>query len=230
MVLGWPDRGLEMARDGVRLARNRGHAFDIEWALQAFGANNNWLHRFAEAAEAAEALAEAHSICEQHGFESHRGISLLQFGIAKIGLGDTVQGSADFDQGYKVWAKATGPIHLTQYLARVADVCVVRREFDLVERYLANAKAVVGTEDERTYSAELLRLGGLLCNVHGQRRQAISMLHEAIAVADAQAANGFKLRAARDLGRLLAEDGDVEGARKVLAPVYAWFTEGFETP
>ena len=38
------------------------------------------------------------------------------------------------------------------------------------------------------------------------------------------------MRASRDLARLLAEDGDVEAARNVLAPVYAWFTEGFDTP
>ncbi|MCX7363408.1 MAG: AAA family ATPase [Alphaproteobacteria bacterium] len=227
LVLGWPDRGLEMARDGVRLARNRGHAFDIEWALQAFGATSNWLRRFSEGAEA---LAEALSICERHGFESHRGVVLVMSGVAKIGLGDTAQGTADFDRGLEIWRTATGPIHLTQYMARIAEACVVRREFDLADRYLADAKTIVGGEDECTYSAELLRLGGLLCEVQGRREQAMSRLREAIAVADAQEANGFKLRAARDLARLLAADGDVEGARNLLAPVYAWFTEGFDTP
>lgn len=227
IILGWPGQGLQMARDGVQLARTRGHAFDIQWALQALGRADIWLCRFPDGAAM---LTEALSICEQHGFGSHRGLALLMRGVSKIGSGDTAQGSAEFDEGFALWKKTTGLIHVTQYLAEAAHVCAVRREFDLAERYLDDADKIVLKTNERSHKAELVRLRGLLCEVHGQRGRAISRLREALAVADAQEANGFKLRAARDLARILAEDNDIEGARSVLAPVYAWFTEGFDTP
>ena len=62
------------------------------------------------------------------------------------------------------------------------------------------------------------------------RADRVTRLAEAITVAEAQGANQFRLRASRDLAQLLAEEGDIEGARSILAPVYAWFTEGFDTP
>ena len=114
MMLGFASQSREMAGDALRIARSRGHAFDIEWSLQVIGRTNNWLCRFGEAADA---LAEALSICEQYGFESHRGAVLLHYGAAQIGLGNSAKGSADFDRGCEIWTRATGPIHLSRCLA-----------------------------------------------------------------------------------------------------------------
>ena len=55
------------------------------------------------------------------------------------------------------------------------------------------------------------------------------MLHEALAVARVQEAKPWEFRAATDLARLLAGRGEHDAARDVLAPVYGWFTEGFDT-
>jgi predicted ATPase len=56
-----------------------------------------------------------------------------------------------------------------------------------------------------------------------------SSFRDAISLAQRQGAKFFELRAALDLARLRRDQGKVQQARELLAPVYRWFTEGFET-
>ena len=92
------------------------------------------------------------------------------------------------------------------------------------------ARAYYASYPERDHYAEFLRIGGVLSLADGDRASARTRFQQAISVAESQSANRFRLRASRDLAQILADDGDIEGARNVLAPVYAWFTEGFDAP
>jgi predicted ATPase len=83
--------------------------------------------------------------------------------------------------------------------------------------------------DERWEEAELCRLQGELLNATGDRAAAEQNYHQALAVAVRQSAKVFELRAATSLARLWRERGQGIEARELLAPVYGWFTEGFDT-
>jgi predicted ATPase len=88
----------------------------------------------------------------------------------------------------------------------------------------------IGASDERVYEAELMRLKGelFLQDSGGARSEAETCLRQALAVAREQKARAWELRAATSLARLWRDQGRRTEAHELLAPVYDWFTEGFE--
>ena len=88
---------------------------------------------------------------------------------------------------------------------------------------------IVAETDERSHVAELLRLRGLLLALHGDLADGTARLWEAVEWARSRSAKLFELRALRDLARLWRDQGKPQQARELLAPVYDWFTEGFDT-
>ncbi len=91
--------------------------------------------------------------------------------------------------------------------------------------------AFVERTDERFYEAELNRLQGelLLQQSRAQQSEAESCFRKAIEIAQKQEAKSWELRAATSLARLWQGQGKQAEARELLAPVYEWFTEGFDT-
>jgi predicted ATPase len=96
---------------------------------------------------------------------------------------------------------------------------------------LAEALAVVHKTEEQFYEAELHRLKGelLLHQPIPDAHQAEACFHHAFAVARRQQAKSLELRTAMSLARLWQQQGKREEARALLAPIYGWFTEGFDT-
>jgi predicted ATPase len=96
---------------------------------------------------------------------------------------------------------------------------------------LAEALAVLDTTELRYYAAELYRLKGalLLQQAVPDAVQAEACFQEALAIARQQQARSWELRAATSLARLWQSQGKCQEAHDLLAPVYAWFTEGFDT-
>ena len=95
---------------------------------------------------------------------------------------------------------------------------------------LAEAAQIIEMTEERYYEAELLRLRGDLLNAIGDRAAAEQSYHDALAVAKRQSARTLELRAATSLARLWRDQRKRCEARDLLAPIYGWFTEGFDTP
>jgi predicted ATPase len=89
----------------------------------------------------------------------------------------------------------------------------------------------VKTTGERLYEAELHRLMGEVLSSHPERdlAEAKACFRRAVEVAKEQGAKSLELRAATSLAGLWAEQGKRAQARDLLAPVYGWFTEGFDT-
>ena len=95
---------------------------------------------------------------------------------------------------------------------------------------LAEALALVEKTDERHWEAELNRVKGELLLLQGDEAEAEASFHKAIEVARRQQAKLWELRAATALARLWQKQGRVDEARELLAEIYDWFTEGFDTP
>jgi predicted ATPase len=106
----------------------------------------------------------------------------------------------------------------------------LKREFTL--RLLDEAFARVDRLEERWFEAELHRLKGeaLLASSPERGAEAEACYHQALAVARDQGARLWELRAATSLARLWRDQGRCAEAHELLAPVYGWFTEGFDTP
>jgi predicted ATPase len=117
-------------------------------------------------------------------------------------------------------------------LAFLAEACGQAGTPEAGLTVLAEALTLVEATEERWWEAELHRLQGVL---RLQRpspdvSQAEACFQQAVAVARSQQAKALELRAALSLSRLWQQQGQRAAARALLAPIYDWFTEGFETP
>ena len=114
------------------------------------------------------------------------------------------------------------------FVALYAEACAEAGRLADGLNAIAGILAVIENTDEREPEAELLRIRGLIERRFGRRDDAETSLRRAVAVAGAQQAKFWELRAAHELASLLREQGRREEAHAILAPVYAWFTEGFD--
>jgi len=96
---------------------------------------------------------------------------------------------------------------------------------------LAEALEIVETTDEGWWESEVHRLKGELLLLRSRKAadRAARCFHRALEVSRGQRAKSLELRAATSLARLWQRQGKPDPARELLAPVYGWFTEGFDT-
>jgi predicted ATPase len=104
-------------------------------------------------------------------------------------------------------------------------------QFDDAWRCVGEAISTIGTTKERWFEAEVNRIAGeiALMSPTPAETKAQTYFERALAVARQQQAKSWELRAAMSLARLWRDQGKVREARELLAPVYGWFTEGFDT-
>ena len=95
--------------------------------------------------------------------------------------------------------------------------------------HLAEAAQIIETTEERLWKPKLHRVRGEVLDATGDRASAEQAYHQSIAVATQQSSRLDELRASTNLARLWRDRGKRNDARDLLAPVYGWFTEGFDT-
>jgi predicted ATPase len=119
----------------------------------------------------------------------------------------------------------------SQWLALLVEACLVIARIEEGLSAVREAIAEVEETEARFYEAELYRLEGelRLASEDAGERGAEAWFRKEIAIARAQQAKSWELRAVTSLARLLARQGKREEARSMLAPIYGWFTEGFDT-
>jgi predicted ATPase len=153
----------------------------------------------------------------------HRGWCLAALGHADEGIGLQVTGLAGLhDIGFMIMT----PLWLTF----LSDACRIRGEFQRALEHIGKARQLADDTQELMTQAETLRLHGDLLRCTGDPAGAEGSYGEALALAHRQSARLWELCAATSLARLWRDQGKRTEARDLLAPVYNWFTEGFDTP
>jgi predicted ATPase len=104
-------------------------------------------------------------------------------------------------------------------------------KFDDAGRCIGEAITAIETTNERVWEADVHRTAGeiALMSPRPDQARAQACFEHALAVARTQQAKSWELRAAMSMARLWRDQGKVQQARELLAPVYGWFTEGFDT-
>jgi predicted ATPase len=122
-------------------------------------------------------------------------------------------------------------LYRTYQLVPLAEAYGKVRQAEEGLRVLEQALAVVPNAGGRFYEAELSRLKGELTLAHSAAHQAEAEAYfrRALDIARGQQAKSWELRAAMSLARLWQQQGKRDAARELLAPIYDWFTEGFDT-
>ena len=122
-------------------------------------------------------------------------------------------------------------IRLPWHLCHLARACGELGQFEEAWSYIGEAMTVVETTKERWCEAEVHRLAGEIALMSPERDEAKAEAYfgRALAVARAQQAKSWELRASTSMARLWRDQAKRDEARELLAPVYGWFTEGFDT-
>ena len=128
--------------------------------------------------------------------------------------------------------KSTGSrVYLPIFLAHLARAYAEVGQFDDAWRCIGEALSAVETTKERWYEAEINRIGGEIALRLPQlgAPQAEAFFERALTIARAQQAKSWELRAAMSAARFWRDQGVREKANALVAPIYGWFTEGFNT-
>ena len=127
--------------------------------------------------------------------------------------------------------RATGAETWVPYfVALLASACEIAGQVEEAVTLLDDALQIVERTGERWFAAELHRHKGGLLSRQGQSEAAEELYRKALSIAVEQEAKLWELRAAVSLARLGHDQGRRAEARDLLAPVYCWFTEGFDAP
>jgi predicted ATPase len=146
------------------------------------------------------------------------------------GAGKPAEGIPLLIKGLAVWRDTGARVLMPFFLTTLAEAYgMAAQPQDGLDR-LAEAAALVEITQERWAEAEMHRLRGTLLLALNQLVAAEDCYHQALAVARRQTAKLWELRAATSLARLWRDQGKRSEARDLLAPIYGWFTEGFDTP
>ena len=117
-----------------------------------------------------------------------------------------------------------------QFIALLAAACEIAGQVEEGLTLLDDALQIVEKTGERWFAAELNRQKGRLLLRRGRTEAVEELYRKALSIAEEQEAKLWELRAAASLARLWADQDRRSEARDLLAPVYGWFTEGFDTP
>jgi class 3 adenylate cyclase/predicted ATPase len=224
-LLGYPEKALASIADALALGERIAHPFTLSVALTFASVvylNRREPERALRQLEAAEAL-----VAEQRlAFVVEPG---MLRGVALVGQGAVDEAIARIREGVTKWTRLGRTIFLPYGLAFLAEGLARHGDVAAALAALREGLEIAGATGEHMWDAELHRLTGTVLLAENKLDEGQASLQQAIRVAQAQQAKSLELRAARDLARLWGEQGRRAEARDLLAPVYGWFTEGFDT-
>jgi predicted ATPase len=226
--LGYPDQALRRSQELRTYAQALSHAFSLERSL-FYAAGLYRLRR--EGAAVQEHAEAALAIMTEQGFVHNLGPVTINRGWALAAQGQREEGLAQMHQGLAATQATESRIALSLFLALLGEVYGQSGQAEAGLRLLAEALAHVEHTGERYCEAEVYRIKGelLLQQAVPDAPQAEECFQQALAVARRQQARSWELRAAMSLSRLWQQQGKCTEARELLAPIYGWFTEGFDT-
>ena len=210
------------------LAQQSADSYSLSSALYAAAVFHHYRRDVRATQERAAATIR---LATEQGFPHWRAMSFIIQGWALAQQGQAKEGIEQMTQGL-VAHRATGAeLSRPYFLALLAEAHETQGEPEKGLAVLTEALALVDTTGERWYAPELYRLKGelLLQQSSDNQADAETCFHHALEIARMQQARSWELRAATSLARLWQQQGKRREAYDLLAPVYHWFTEGFDT-
>jgi predicted ATPase len=212
----------------MALAHTLSHPFSLAYA-RCWAA---WVSKFLRDGPAVHEHAEAAvALSTEQGFTQWEAAGTGSRGWALAMQGQGEAGLAQVRQGIAAYRATEAALGVPFWYTVLADVCGHLGHTEEGLQALAEAHTLVEQHEERWWEAEIYRLRGvlLLRQPGTPPAEAETWLRHALDVARRQEAKSLELRAAMSLARLWQQQGKPAAARALLAPIYGWFTEGFDT-
>jgi predicted ATPase len=227
-TLGYPDQALKRVNEAVGLAQALSHPFSLAFAEVFTG----FLHQYRLEARAAQEHSETViALCVKHGFTGLVGPATALRGAAMAQLGRREEGIAQMREGLAASRPTGSNLSRPHYLTRLAEAYMQVGRLDDGLSALTEASVAADENEQRQNESEIHRVKGelLLRQEVSNAAEARNCFERSIEIARKQSAKTLELRATMSLVRLLASEGKRDKARTMLAEIYGWFTEGFDT-
>jgi DNA-binding response OmpR family regulator/class 3 adenylate cyclase/predicted ATPase len=227
-LLGRPAAARADSDRAVREAREAGHAGTLLYALAHATRTYFWTGDYAEAGPLVEEILV---LAEEKGAAAWKAFAMMQKGWLLALTGAAAAAAPMIASGLAAWQATGSTLWMPCYLSNLALACAELGQADAAARRIGEAIAVVATSKATWCQAEVERIAGEIARraPEPEPAKAQACFEHALAIARAQQAKAWELRAATSLARLWCDQGRRGAARALLAPVYAGFAEGLDT-
>jgi class 3 adenylate cyclase/predicted ATPase len=228
-MLGHPDQAARLEYEASALGRRLRHAPSLAHALSFVG-EAQYVRR--DGAAAAKTATELLALCDEHRLDQPRAAAMMFMGWAMARRGEVEEGIRLLEQGLSRWQRLGVRTYLSRSHCMLAEAYLLARRYAAGVEHIARAFSVAAETGDQCHISWLHQMRGAL-SVHASDRGAAAGeadLRQAMDIARGRRAKGAELRAAAGLARLWADQGRRAEALELLAPIYGWFSEGFDTP
>jgi predicted ATPase/class 3 adenylate cyclase len=224
VALGHADLARERKAQALVYARDSNNPYHLAYGRLFESFLSCWLR---EPQRAEVAATQALAIDAEHGFPFIRNMTRPLLGWARAQLGRAGEGVALIRQGLAGLAEDGSRLGITHYLTSLAEAQALDGKID--DALIRIEEALQANPEELVYRPNALTCRGELRLKVGHAELAEVDFREAIALAQTMQAKAWELRATMSLARLLDKQGHRDEAHTMLAEIYNWFTEGFDT-
>jgi predicted ATPase len=227
-VLGYPERALADAERALDDAREIGHATTLMYALYCASLTHILCRRYAAVGTLVDELV---ALADEKGALLWKAFGMLQQGGLFALTGKAADSVQTIASALIAFRSTGSTFFVPTYLSSLARAYAELGQFDDAWRCIDEATTAVETTKERWCEADIHRIAGEIALMGPERdaAKAEAYFERALAVARSQQAKSWELRAATSLARLRRDQGKRSQALGLLAPIYGWFTDGFDT-
>ncbi len=227
-LLGYPDAAQTNADRAIEDARGLGHTPTLMSSLATTSWTYIFLGNYAKARAQGDELI---ALADETGASTWKTIGMIFRGATRALAGDAPDAAQQITSSLQSNLSTGASVSIPYFLSVLAKVNADLGELDKAWRCINEAMAAVEATGERWSEADIHRTAGEIALMSWKPDAAKARAHfeRALEVARAQKARSWELRAAMGLARLRRDQGKHAEAHDLLAPVYGWFTEGFET-
>jgi predicted ATPase len=227
-LLGYPEQAVQRTDESLTRSKALNHPYTLAGALCVAAMHAQWRRESSVALEQTNTLI---TLCHEQGFLYFLAWGMIIRGWALSAQGQRSEGLAQLRKGLAAYRSTGAVVFSIYWCAILAETLGETNQILEGLGALNEAFVMVRTHEERLWEAELYRLKGvfLLAQAEVTSSEAEVYLQQALAIARRQQAKSLELRAATSLAKWWQSQGRRQSAYNLLAPVYNWFTEGFDT-
>ncbi len=226
--LGYPESALIDADHALADAREIGHAATLMMALTCIGFHHRLSRNYVRAQSL---LEELDALADAKGAAYWKATGTVLRGELLALMGKASVAAQTLPAGLTATRSTGATLYFPTYLSSLAIAYADLGKFNDAWRCIDEALTAVHATKERMLEPEINRVAGeiALLSHDPNGAKAESYFERALTVSRQQQAKSWELRAAMNMARLWRDQGKPQQARELLAPVYGWFTEGFDT-
>ena len=227
-LLGYSEAALADAEQALEEAREIGHAATLMYALWHVSLNHIWCGNYATANSIVDELV---ALADERGALFWKAQGMRRQGQLLALTRKASDAVQLITAGITAFRSTGSTAQVLTNLSDLASAYADLGQFDDAWRCIDEAMTAIETAKERVWEAEVNRVAGQIALKLPEPDAAKAEAHfdRALDIARKQQANSWELRAAMSLARLWRDQGKPQQARELLASVYGWFTEGFDT-